>query len=135
MDSRPMVVSADAGYWVEEELQRVEADGTEALVAPHKIRHSEWRESEPPRGRIPKGLSRKELMARKLRTKRGRAEYGKRKTTVEPIFGQLKGPLDFRQFLLRGHHKVSGEWLLVCTASNIMKLFRAGSRISALAAT
>ncbi len=135
LDSRPKVVSADAGYWVEEELQRVEADGTEALVAPHKIRHSEWRESEPPRGRIPKGLSRKELMARKLRTKRGRAEYGKRKTTVEPIFGQLKGPLDFRQFLLRGHHKVSGEWLLVCTASNIMKLFRAGSRISALAAT
>ncbi len=135
LDSRPKVVSADAGYWVEEELQRVEADGTEALVAPHKIRHSEWRQSEPPRGRIPKGLSRKELMARKLRTKRGRAEYGKRKTTVEPIFGQLKGPLDFRQFLLRGHHKVSGEWLLVCTASNIMKLFRAGSRISALAAT
>lgn len=131
LDERPDVVSADAGYWVEEELERTEAEGTEALVAPNKIRHSEWRGAKPPRGRIPKGLSRKELMARKLRTKRGREEYGKRKTTVEPVFGQLKGPLDFRQFLLRGHEKVRGEWMLVCTANNILKLFRAGQRVAA----
>lgn len=126
LDAKPEVVSADAGYWVEEELDRVEAEGIEVLVAPHKIRHSEWRASEAPRGRIPRGLSRKELMARKLRTKRGREEYGKRKVTAEPVFGQLKGPLNFRQFLLRGHQKVSAEWLLACTANNILKLFRAG---------
>ncbi|MEJ2207003.1 MAG: IS1182 family transposase [Gemmatimonadota bacterium] len=132
LGDKPEVASADAGYWVEEELKRVEAKGTEALVAPHKVRHSEWREAEPPRGRIPNGLSRKELMARKLRTKRGREEYGRRKTTVEPVFGQLKGPLDFRQFLLRGHQKVRGEWMLVCAASNIMKLFRAGALIPTL---
>ena len=134
LGEKPKVVSADAGYWVEEDLDRTEAKGTEALVAPHKIRHSEWRDAKPPRGRIPKGLSRKELMARKLRTKRGREEYGKRKTTVEPVFGQIKGPLDFRQFLLRGHEKVTGEWMLVCTASNILKLFRAGHRLPALRA-
>ncbi|HSW50964.1 MAG TPA: IS1182 family transposase [Bryobacteraceae bacterium] len=135
LGDKPEVASADAGYWVEEELERVEANGTEALVAPNKVCHSEWRAAEPPRGRIPKGLSRKELMARKLKTKRGREEYGKRKTTVEPVFGQLKGPLDFRQFLLRGHQKVSGEWMLVCTASNILKLFRAGALIPALKMT
>lgn len=132
LGDKPEVASADAGYWVEEELERVEAKGTEALVAPNRIRHSEWRAAQPPRGRIPKGLSRKELMARKLRTKWGREEYGKRKTTVEPVFGQLKGPLDFRQFLLRGHQKVTGEWMLVCTASNILKLFRAGALLPAL---
>jgi transposase len=128
LGEKPGVVSADAGYWVEEDLERLETDEIEALVAPQKIRHSEWRNATPPRGRIPDGLSRKELMARKLRTKRGREEYGKRKTTVEPIFGQLKGPLDFRQFLLRGHEKATGEWTLACTASNILKLFRAGFR-------
>jgi transposase len=128
---KPKVVSADAGYWVNEDIKRLEGEGIEALVAPKKIRHSEWREMTPPRGRIPRGLSAKELMARKLRTKQGRAEYGKRKTSVEPIFGQLKGPLDFRQFLLRGHEKARGEWTLVCTASNILKLFRAGYRAPA----
>lgn len=126
LDEKPKVVSADAGYWAEKDLKHLEADGIEALVAPKKIRHSEWRDATSPKGRIPKGLSRKQLMARKLRTKRGRAEYGKRKVTVEPIFGQLKGPLDFRQFLLRGYRKAKGEWTLVCTASNILKLFRAG---------
>lgn len=132
LDEKPKVVSADAGYWVNADIERLEEEGIEALVAPRKIRHSEWREMAPPRGRIPKGLTRKELMARKLRTKRGRAEYGMRKTSVEPIFGQLKGPLDFRQFLLRGHEKARGEWTLACTASNILKLFRAGYRIPAL---
>ncbi len=133
LDEKPKVVSADAGYWVDEDIERLEEEGIEARVAPMKIRHSEWREMTPPRGRIAKGLTRRELMARKLRTKRGRAEYGKRKISAEPIFGQLKGPLDFRQFLLRGHEKARGEWTLACTASNILKLFRARYRIPALA--
>jgi hypothetical protein len=128
MGTKPKVVSADAGYWVNEDIERLEGEGIEALVAPKKIRHSEWREMAPPKGRIPRGLSPKERMARKLRTKRGRAEYGKRKISVEPVFGQIKGPLDFRQFLLRGHDKTRGEWTLVCTASNILKLFRAAYR-------
>lgn len=128
LGEKPDVVSADAGYWVEADLERLEQDNIELLVAPKKIRHSEWRAMTAPVGRIPKGLSRKERMARKLRTKQGRAEYGKRKVTAEPIFGQIKGPLGFRQFLLRGHQNVTAEWKLVCTASNILKLFRAGFR-------
>lgn len=30
----------------------------------------------------------------------------------------------FRQFLLRGVAKVQGEWALVCTTHNILKLYR-----------
>ena len=30
----------------------------------------------------------------------------------------------FRQFLLRGFEKVQGEWSLVCTTHNILKLYR-----------
>ncbi len=45
----------------------------------------------------------------------GRAIYALRKCTVEPVFGNLKRA-SFRQFLLRGHHKARGEFLLACNA-------------------
>lgn len=123
---RPRAVSADAGYWRAADIQEVEATGTEAFVAPRKYGHREWREMTPPRGRSPKTMGVKERMGRKLRTKRGRAEYNKRKVTVEPVCGQIKHANGFRQFSLRGHGKVRAEWALVCTAHNIRKLFRAG---------
>lgn len=124
----PQVVSADAGYWTESDLELLDVSDIEALVAPGRIKHAEWRAMTPPRGRIPAGLSRKERMWRLLRTKWGRAEYGKRKTSVEPVFGQVKGALGFRQFLLRGYRKVQGEWSLMCMANNILKLLRSGWR-------
>jgi hypothetical protein len=31
----------------------------------------------------------------------------------------MKGALKFRQFSLRGLHKVQGEWLLLCAALNL----------------
>ena len=34
----------------------------------------------------------------------------------------------FRQFLLRGLEKVNGEWSLICTGHNLLKLFRFGAR-------
>lgn len=58
-----------------------------------------------------------------LKTECGRAEYKKRMSTAEPVFGQMKHARGFRQFLLRGHQKVSSEWKLVCTGHNLLKLF------------
>ena len=46
-----------------------------------------------------------------------------RKQTVEPVFGIIKHCLRFRQFLMRGKEKVSGEWNLVCTAYNLKRMF------------
>ena len=71
-------------------------------------------------------------MRRKLSTMRGRAIYAKRKTIVEPVFGQIKQARGFRQFLLRGIVKVANEWGLVCLAHNILKL--AQGRTPSLAA-
>ena len=65
-------------------------------------------------------------MARKLRTKKGRAEYGRRKAIVEPPFGQIKHCRGFRQFLLRGLEQMQGEWKLVCLTHNLLKVFRHG---------
>ena len=47
--------------------------------------------------------------------------------TVEPVFGQIKQGRGFREFLLRGLEKVSGEWSLICTGHNLLKLFRFGA--------
>jgi hypothetical protein len=70
----------------------------------------------------------KEKMARKLRTKRGRAEYARRKAIIEPVFGQIKQGRGFRQFLMRGLRKMKAEWKLVCLTHNLLKLFRSRSR-------
>ena len=62
----------------------------------------------------------------KLRTRKGRAIYVMRKEIVEPVFGQIKQARGFRQFLLRGVEQVKGEWSLVCTTHNILKLWKSG---------
>jgi len=62
-------------------------------------------------------------MREKLRTDVGRRLYAKRKQTVEPVFGIIKHVMGFRQFLLRGLGKVSGEWELVRLAYNVRRLW------------
>lgn len=45
-------VSADAGFWSEQNVKTVEAWGAEAFIPPDKVKHSEWRNPLPVRGRI-----------------------------------------------------------------------------------
>jgi len=61
-------------------------------------------------------------MRQRLKKAGHRSRYRLRKQTVEPVFGQIKFGRGFRQFLLRGIEKVSGEWSLLCTAHNLLKL-------------
>ena len=48
-------------------------------------------------------------MRHRLKTTEGRRLYGKRKSTVEPVFGIIKEVMGFRQFQLRGFEAVSIE--------------------------
>ena len=121
----PREVSADAGYYSAKAVDDLQALGVDPFVAPEQTRHG--RVVPPaPRGRIPKHLSPRDRMRRKLRTKRGRQRYALRMETVEPVFGQIKAGRGFRQFLMRGLDKVQGEWSLICTGHNLLKLFRCG---------
>jgi len=61
-------------------------------------------------------------MAQKLKRAGHRSRYRLRKHTVEPVFGQIKQARGFRQLLLRGLDKARGEWALICTAHNLLKL-------------
>ena len=123
----PREVSADAGYYSAPAVADLQALGTDPFVAPEKTRHGH-QPPPAPRGRIPKDLSPRDRMRRKLQTKRGRQRYALRMGTVEPVFGQIKQGRGFRQFLLRGLEKVPGEWSLICTGHNLLKLFRFGGR-------
>ena len=121
----PREVSADAGYYSAKAVDELCALGVDPFVAPEQTRHG--RVVPPaPRGRIPSNLSPRDRMRRKLQTKRGRQRYALRMQTVEPVFGQIKQGRGCRQFLLRGLEKVNGEWSLICTGHNLLKLFRFG---------
>jgi hypothetical protein len=124
----PAGVTADSGYFSEANVQALwsSARGTpiESYIAVDRDRHGAPPLG-PPRGRIPAGLTLPERMRRKLRTKRGRAIYAKRKCTVEPVIGQVKGR-GFRRLSLRGVGSAKGEFRLVCAVHNLLKLWRAG---------
>ena len=62
-------------------------------------------------------------MREKLQTEEGRKIYAKRAKTVEPVFGIIKAPMEFSQFLLRGLDKRRIEWDLVCLAYNMKRLY------------
>lgn len=63
-------------------------------------------------------------MEQRLASETGAAAYAKRKTTVEPVFGNLKANLRFRRFSQRGLDTVHSEWRLICTIHNLLKLHR-----------
>ena len=113
----------DSGYYSEANTSALEQRSVDPHIATERLKHNE--EIPPvPRGRIAKNLSAKQRMARKLRTKKGREVYAKRKGIIEPIFGQLKQVLGFRQFSMRGLAAMRGEWRLMCTVHNLLKLWR-----------
>jgi len=57
--------------------------------------------------------------------------YRLRKCTVEPVIGNIKQNLGFREFLLRGLDKVKIEVNLVSIAHNLGKIWRLKGGITA----
>lgn len=119
----PTQLLADAGYCSDENLAAIAGTPIDAYISTRKQKHGE-RPGPCPRGPLPRTATRVDRMSRKLHTKAGAAVYAARKAIVEPVIGQIKHARGFRQFLLRGLEKVQGEWSLVCTTHNILKLYR-----------
>jgi DDE family transposase len=119
----PTQLLADAGYCSDESLSAIATTQIDAYISTRKQKHGE-RPGPCPRGPLPTHATIVDRMARKLLTKTGAAAYAARKGIVEPVIGQIKQARGFRQFLLRGFEKVQGEWSLVCTTHNILKLHR-----------
>jgi transposase len=120
-----MAVSADAGYFSQDNVMLFEDALLKPYIATGKLKHGEV--LPVVRGRPRKDLTPKEVMRRKLSTNQGQAIYSRRKSTVEPVFGQIKQARGLRQFLLRGKENVSAEWQIWCLTHNLLKLYRHGS--------
>lgn len=120
--------TADAGYFSEENMEALDSNERidKAFIATGRQKHNDP-VPDSPKGRPPKNLTAKQKMARRNRTKKGRTEYARRKVIIEPVFGQIKAAMGFRNFLLRGLDKMKGEWKLVCLTHNLLKLFRSGA--------
>ena len=115
----PKELSADSGYCSEANLKLLEDRNIKGYVAVGRQRHGQ---SSPAGRRRCQPGSRAAAMRRRLRRGGRRSRYRLRKITVEPVFGQIKQARGFRQFLLRGHDKVSHEWGLLCLVHNLVKL-------------
>jgi len=116
-------LSADAGYFSADNVRITVEHGLDPHIATGRFEHGEP-PAPSPRGRIPKGATPKQLMARKLKTKNGRRVYSRRKTIVEPVFGQMTTTQNARQLLLRGKDAARAQWRFSCAVHNLLKLHR-----------
>ena len=116
-------VAADAGYFSEQNTELVTDHEATPYISPGRQQHHmSWRQRLADSGPPPEDPTPVEAMAWRLKTNEGRTFYGKRKSTVEPVFGIIKHVMGFRQFLLRGLEKVSVEWKLLQCAYNLKKM-------------
>ena len=116
MGRQPDLVLADAGYLTEEGLETLHRKEQSCLLAAGREgrRPNRW-----PRGKFT------QRMHRIMRLPWARALYRHRKTQGERPFAEIKQTMRFRQFMLRGVAKVTGEWNLVSAAYNVRTLYLA----------
>lgn len=88
----------------------------------------EWKTSKAQRdGKIiPLSLTPVSTMEHKLLTPEGRKLYKKRSATMKPVFGHIKEVLGFNRFMRQGLEACRCEWKMICSAYNLLKLWRYG---------
>ena len=131
-DAVPTATTADSGFFSAANVAVAEAMGTEPFIAVggHLRNGLPDEESVFAQHNTPA----KQAMRALLETPRGHAAYARRKATVEPVFGQIKAARGIRQMSFRGLFKSRCEWLLICATHNLLKLWRAASRMPGLPA-
>src|SRR5882724_3944256 len=139
---KPEQLSADAGYCSEANLEALENRSIDGYVATGRARDAvagtvkgEAAAAPPEPSTAPEPAdapTRVEAMRAKIKAGGHTSPYRLRKQLPEPVFGQIKQARGFRQFLLRGFEKVRGEWAIVCTVHNLLKLAHGRSLSAAL---
>jgi hypothetical protein len=115
-------LSADADYCSEANLAVLARRKPRPYMATGRQRHADA--AATGRRRAQPG-TRVAAMRTSLARAGRRSRYRLRTQLPEPVFGQITQARGFRQFLMRGLHKVQGEWSLICTVHNLLKLARA----------
>jgi transposase len=139
---KPAQLSADAGYCSEANLEALENRSIDAYVATGRARDAAVADTvkgdataaspEPSAPELADAPTRVEAMRAKIKAGGHTSPYRLRKQLPEPVFGQIKQARGFRQFLLRGFENVCGEWAILCTVHNLLKLAQGRSLSAAL---
>jgi hypothetical protein len=111
---QPEIVLADAGYWHKEQIESIVTGGIQVLVPPDGGLRKDIRPG------WDKGMY--AFMRRVLASEHGHAIYKHRKSTVEPVFAQIKFNRKINRFQRRGRTAALSEWRLVAATHNLMKL-------------
>jgi hypothetical protein len=122
----PERATADSGYFSADNVRAAKALGVEPFIAPGRLARDnslnelpDWYQTDE-----------RQRMRALLSTERGKAAYARRKSTVEPVFGQIR-TRGVRQMSFRGLVKNRLEWLLICAPHNLLKLWRSRRLLAA----
>jgi hypothetical protein len=113
---QPEVALADAGYWHQIQMESLVSQGIQILIRP---------DGDQRKGTRPGwNGGYYAFMRRVLETELGGGLYRKRKTMIEPIFGDTKYNRRADRFQRRGRNAVRSEWRLITATNNLLKLHR-----------
>jgi transposase len=133
----PPAWTADTGYFSAANVERVALAGSTAYIPPSRNAHPVPRVPPavvaildaaglgPPTVAGPEEAAAAAAMRTRLATEAGRTRYAQRKSTVEPVVGQIKQGRGLRRVLFRGMVKVEAEWTLWCLGHNLGKILGA----------
>ena len=119
-ERQPKWFTGDAGYCGKNNLRLLADRQIAAYVPTGRERRHRVGIAHGSRTRTPLRAA----MGEKLQTPEGPAVYTRRKAITEPVHGLIKQTWGFRQFLLRGLDKVSGEFTMVALTRDILKIWR-----------
>jgi transposase len=125
-ETKKIPATLDSGYFSEKAAAGMEKAGFDPYMATGRQKHNQGKAAATSTQALPETASAKEKMQAKVNTAEGQKLYAKRKTIVEPVFGQIKGARGFRRFSFRGLLKVGAEWCLMCLTHNLLKIWRHG---------
>jgi hypothetical protein len=114
VSQQPEIVLVDARYWHKEQIESIVSDGIQVLVSPDGGLRKDIRPG------WDKGMY--AFMRRVLSSEHGHTLYKHRKSTVEPVFAQIKFNRKINRFQRRGRTAALSEWRLVAATHNLLKL-------------